>query len=313
VRRLIAPDPGVPIARTAAWADRGRALVRRVEERILSGRGILANRHLSGKLLPLDADGQYTVLTKPRPFEAADGGLALPPKRLWQRWALTLESYLEGGRRDVETMLGTVTRASGDDDRLGRILDFGCAEGRMLRHLHGDSKRELWGVDVNAERIAWCQQHLVPPLRVATTTTAPHLPFADGYFDLVYAISVFTHISELADAWLLELLRVLRPGGHIYLTIHDEHSVDVLLNQYRAEGRQPEMVDLLLRFDAATGTLGRDWQYFAVYADPGAQVFYRRDDLVTRWSQLAEVRETKQEAIGYQTALLFRKPTTSAD
>jgi SAM-dependent methyltransferase len=298
-------------AESAGWAERGRALARRVEERILSGRGILANRYVAGKLLPLNAGARYAVVTKPGPLTVADGGLPLPPKGLWQRWALTLESYLEGGRRDVETMLEAVTRSSGGDERLGRILDFGCAEGRMLRHLHDDLERELWGVDVNAERIAWCQQHLAPPLRVATTTTTPHLPFPDGYFDLVYAISVFTHISELADSWFLELLRVLLPGGHIYLTIHDDHSVDVLLNQYRAEGSRREIVDLLLRFDAATGALGRDWQYFAVYADPGAQVFYRRDDLVKRWSQLAEIREIKQEAIGYQTALMFRKTSTS--
>jgi SAM-dependent methyltransferase len=294
-------------AESARWADRGRALIRRAEERVLSGRGILANRHVAGKLLPFDAEGPYVVSMKPREVEFADGGLPVPPKGLWQRWGLTLDSYLEGGRRDVETMLETVAVASGVDDRIERILDFGCAEGRMLRHLH-DSKRELWGVDINAERVAWGQQHLSPPLRFATTSTAPHLPFSDGYFDLIYAVSVFTHIGELGDAWFLELLRVARPGGHIYLTIHDDHSVDVLLNQHRADQSQREMVDLLLRFDAATGTLGRDWLYFAVYADPGAQVFYRRDELVKRWSQLAELCETRLEAVGYQTALTFRKP-----
>ena len=297
-------------ADSARWADRGRALIRRAEERILSGRGILANRYMAGKLLPFDADAQYTVLTKPEPPELGDGGLPVPPTELWRRWGLTVESYLDGGRRDVETMLETVAATSAVDDSIERILDFGCAEGRMLRHLH-DAQRELWGVDINAERIAWCQQHLSPPLRFATTTTTPHLPFEDGYFDLIYAISVFTHIGELADAWFLELLRVVRPGGHIYLTIHDDHSVDVLLNKHRAEGSQREMVDLLLRFDEATGTLGRDWLYFAVYADPGAQVFYRREDLVKKWSQVAELRETRQEAIGYQTALTFRKRDTT--
>lgn len=297
-------------AESARWADRGRALIRRAEERILSGRGILANRYMTGKLLPLDADKRYALLTKPRQLEFVDGGLPVPPKAFWQRWGLTLESYLDGGRRDIETMLETVTATSGVHDGIERILDFGCAEGRMLRHLH-HAQRELWGVDINAERITWCQQHLSPPLRFVTTTTTPHLPFRDDYFDLTYAVSVFTHIGEVADAWFLELLRVVRPGGHVYLTIHDDHSVDVLLNQHRAEGSQREMVDLLLRFDAATGALGRDWLYFAVYADPGAQVFYRRDDLVKRWSQLAELRETRQEAVGYQTALTFRKPITS--
>lgn len=231
----------------------------------------------------------------------------MPPQELWQRWGLTVESYLNGGRGDAEAMLTTVREAGAIDEGLDRILDFGCAEGRVLRFLPAGTKRELWGVDVNAERIAWAQQHLAPPLRFATTTTAPHLPFADGYFDLIYAISVFTHISELADAWFLELLRVLRPGGHVHLTIHDEHSVDLLLNRYEAEGTQPELVDLLRQFDAKTATLTRDWVYFAIHADPGAQVFYRADDLVRRWSLMADFRLSKQEATGYQTALVFRK------
>ena len=50
-------------------------------------------------------------------------------------------------------------------------------------------------------------------MNFATVTTAPHLPFADGYFDFAYCSSVFTHISDLADAWLLELRRIVRSGG----------------------------------------------------------------------------------------------------
>ena len=33
---------------------------------------------------------------------------------------------------------------------------------------------------------------------------------------------MFTHIDELESPWLLELRRILRPGGLLYATIHDE-------------------------------------------------------------------------------------------
>ena len=85
------------------------------------------------------------------------------------------------------------------------------------------------GVDINAKHINWCQLNLGPPFFFATTTTAPHLPFEDGYFDLIYSGSVFTHISDLADAWLLELRRIVRKGGYLYITIHDKRTVEVLL------------------------------------------------------------------------------------
>ncbi len=290
----------------ASWPEPMRRLVTRAERRALSGRGILANRYIAGKLVPLEDARLYAVVNRP-----ATGGPAhdfpLPPASLRRRWAAGAEEYLHGGRRDVETILDTLRETGTSPDSVERILDFGCAEGRMLRHLLDGGHRELWGVDINAERITWCQQHLTPPLRVATTTTMPHLPFADGYFDLIYAISVFTHISELADAWFLELLRVLRADGHLYLTIHDEHSIEVILGRHRAEGEHDEMVDLLLRFDDETQTLSRDWVYFAVHADPGAQVFYKRNDLIRRWSQLAEFRDARDEAVGYQTGLLFAK------
>jgi SAM-dependent methyltransferase len=295
-------------AKRASWRRRVRSLARRTENRIVLGRGLLANRYLAAKLLPLAPDERYAVLTRSERSDLAEDGLPSPPQELWQRWGLTLETYLASGARDARAMLDTVTETGAVQEELGRILDFGCAEGRMLRSLHSGPERELWGVDVNAQRIAWAQQHLVPPLRLATTTTAPHLPFADAYFDLVYAISVFTHISDLADAWFLELLRVLRPGGWLYLTIHDEHAVDVLLNRYAAEGTQPEIIDLLRQVDAKTGVLAADWVYFAARADPGAEVFYRADDLVRRWSLLADLRVRKHEAIGYQTALVFQKP-----
>ena len=94
-----------------------------------------------------------------------------------------------------------------------------------------------------------CPCHFASPRR----RQRPICPFEDNYFDLVYGISVFTHISDLADAWFLELLRVLRPGGHAYLTIHDEHTVELLLGEYRDDNTQAFMVDLVRDFNDRDG------------------------------------------------------------
>ena len=289
----------------AHLATRLERLRSRIQGHVVLGRGLLGNRYLGAKLLPFAPDGRYAVVRR-KTANVANDGLPVPPREFWGRWGLSLDSYLESGRRDVRAMLATMVEAGAEEADLVRVLDFGCAEGRMLRFLAAP-ERELWGVDVNAERIVWAQQYLSPPLRLATTTTAPHLPFADAYFDFVFGVSVFTHIRDLADAWFLEVLRVLRPDGFVYLTIHDEHSVDVLLNRSETAATQREMVDLLRRFDAETGELRKDWVYFAMRADPGAEVFYRSDDLVRRWSLAAKMRLKKQEAIGYQTALVFQR------
>ncbi len=84
----------------------------------------------------------------------------------------------------------------------------------MLRWFPGGDGTERWGCDIKGETIAWCQQHPSPPMHFVTTTTLPHLPFEDKYFDFVYCGSVFTHIIDLPDAWFLELRREIRPAGH---------------------------------------------------------------------------------------------------
>jgi SAM-dependent methyltransferase len=283
-----------------------RALLRRASAALSDPRDALSNRFLSAKLLPLDPQGNYGVLMRVQADPEAEE-LPVPPLSLSSRWGLTTESYLRGGRNDAETILSHLAEVGMTVAPGFRVLDFGCAEGRVLRFFPRDPESQLWGVDINAERIAWAQGHLPAPFRFATTTTAPHLPFEDNYFDLVYAVSVFTHISELADAWFLELLRVLRPGGHAYLTIHDERTVELLLGEYRNNPTHAYMVDLVSRFGEATGVLDREWAYFTILVDPAAQVFYDAAYLVDRWSGLADCLRLTPEAIGYQTALIFRK------
>ena len=57
--------------------------------------------------------------------------------------------------------------------------------------------------------------------------TAPQaaLPYAAGFFDAVYCLSVFTHLDErMMGAWLGELKRVLKPGGILLFTVHGERA-----------------------------------------------------------------------------------------
>jgi SAM-dependent methyltransferase len=282
-----------------------RIRIRRASAALLTWRSVLSNPYIAGKLQPLMAEDDYAVLTRPAPPQL-DGELPTPPRELWERWADTLENYLEAGRVDMERMLRILAGAGVSDESQARVLDFGCAEGRMLRFFPRRPESELWGVDINAQRVAWAQQHLPPPFRVLTTTTAPHLPFPDAYFDLIYCHSVFTHISDLADAWFLELLRILRPGGHIYLTIHDEHTVELLLGRYR--DANAHVAEAVQHLGEQTDVLSKEWIYFAILADPGANVFYNSQSLVDKWSRFADCVEIRPEAAEYQTAVVFRKP-----
>jgi SAM-dependent methyltransferase len=200
---------------------------------------ILRDPRLAGKFYPyLPKESSYVL--KPAQEGQTDNatGLPIPPEDLWWGYGKTPEEYLAIGQGCVEEMK-RVLQASGVTLRPGnRILDFGCASGIMLRWLPDLAQAgEVWGVDISARHIMWCQQKLSPPFKFATTTTFPHLPFEDNFFDFVYAGSVFTHIADLGDTWLLELKRIVRPGGKLYLTVHDNHTMEVIMDPKKWENQ----------------------------------------------------------------------------
>ena len=268
---------------------------------------VVGNPFLGGKLFPLPTRGPHAAVIRTAPRETADpDALPVPPPELWIGYAETTEHYLANGRRDVDAMLATVEGAGVGRDELSTVLDLGCGAGRMLRFFPRHEGSELWGVDISAEHATWCQDHLAP-MNFATVTTAPHLPFADGTFDFVYCASVFSHISDLADAWVLELRRIVRSGGHVYLTICDHHSLDLLLGPWRsAEGNLGPMLTALTELEHEEAIRSRTFTYFSCGIDPNSYVFHDVDHLTRRWSRLFEVKAVVPEAHDFQTAILLR-------
>jgi SAM-dependent methyltransferase len=97
-----------------------------------------------------------------------------------------------------------------------RVLDFGSGPGRTLREFVPEGQAaEFWGVDIDAASIDQLRATLCPPMHAAQCGYWPPLPFQAGSFDLAWAISVFTHLTDNSIPWLLELHRVLRPGGFL--------------------------------------------------------------------------------------------------
>ena len=273
-------------------------------------RHVLFNHHISAKLIPLEGEGDYYVLLNSAARDSGTSGrLPVPPKELWEGYGDTEEEYLNGGRRHVSEMLGILRNVGASPEAFTKVLDLGCAGGRMLRFYPNQSESsELWGVDVNAKSITWCQQHLGQPFRFATTTTFPHLPFEDNYFDFLYAGSVFTHISNLGDAWLLECRRVIRKGGYAYITIADKTTIDVAFDEHK-KGMWDQLVKALRHFDNETSVLSKDFVSFSYTQFPYSYpfVFYDAPLLAEKWSRYATVLSVTPRANGYQTAIVLQK------
>jgi SAM-dependent methyltransferase len=99
------------------------------------------------------------------------------------------------------------------------VLDFGCGWGRIFRFFLKDiDPARLHGTDVSEEMVTFCRQEF----RWGTfhrNDPFPPTKFGDGTFDLIYALSVFSHLSEDAHRkWLAEFKRILVPGGVLIAT-----------------------------------------------------------------------------------------------
>ena len=127
--------------------------------------------------------------------------------------------YVESGRRAVASLRDALARQNLTFGPGRRLLDFGCGCGRVVRHW-AQTGAEIHGSDVNPRLTSWCRRAL-PFAQFRTNGVAPPLAYGDDFFDVVYALSVFTHMPEaLQMRWIEKLTRVLRPSGILIITTH---------------------------------------------------------------------------------------------
>ena len=142
--------------------------------------------------------------------------------------------FLETGRLATQALRDALRLADVELDETGRVLDFGCGCGRVLRHLAETSGPALYGADINGPAVDWCGQYL-PIARALKAELEPPLAVPAAHFDVIYAFSVFTHLPpRLAEEWTEELRRILRPGGLLLLSTHGDAYRDQLLPEERA-------------------------------------------------------------------------------
>ena len=107
-----------------------------------------------------------------------------------------------------------------------RALDFGCSSGRVVRVLAAVCPEIEWhGCDPVESSIHWATKHL-RGVHFTVSPRNPSLVYPDGFFDFVYAISIWSHFSERAGLqWLQEMRRVIRSSGYLVLTTHGYQSI----------------------------------------------------------------------------------------
>jgi SAM-dependent methyltransferase len=96
--------------------------------------------------------------------------------------------------------------------RPARVLDAGCGTGYTARELARFG--EVSAFDTAPQAVAYAAARRLAVKQGEVTA----IPYADGEFDLVTALDVLEHVEDDRQA-LAELLRVLKPGGILILTV----------------------------------------------------------------------------------------------
>jgi SAM-dependent methyltransferase len=161
------------------------------------------------------------------PEGLAPDGLPLPPARM--RVLVVDSAAPEAFMRGSEEAATLIRRALDDAgvELAGAVLDFGCGCGRVARRWAALGL-DLHACDYNPDLVEWCGQNL-PFLEARVNALEAPAPYPDGRFDLVYAISILTHLTEpVALAWMADWRRILKPGGHLLFTTHGDAFRDQL-------------------------------------------------------------------------------------
>lgn len=107
-------------------------------------------------------------------------------------------------------------RALAQVDFPAPMLDFGCGDGMFTDAVFG-KQPGIVGVDIATGELPTARDSGVY-WRGVQFGDGHHLPYADGSFGSVYSNSVVEHIPDPHNV-IVELARVLRPGGVLVLTV----------------------------------------------------------------------------------------------
>jgi SAM-dependent methyltransferase len=176
-----------------------------------------------------------------------------------------------------------------------RVLDFGCGCGRVMNYFRRVFHGTLEGADIDPEAIGWCQHNLSSVGKFINNRQEPPLPYINDNFDLIYCISVFTHLpQEMEDMWLHELRRVAKVGALLLFTVHGEDLASASsgdLERFKAEG---------FAWAEGAGTAGLPSFY--------QTSFHLPDYIRAHWGQMFEIEAILPKAIvGCQDLVLCWK------
>lgn len=216
-------------------------------------------------------------------------------------------SYWASGLLDARLLMETAQKYNVNP---GCFLDLGCASGRVTRHTALEHpKMKTMGCDINRLHVEWCNSYLPESVVTFQNHSVPSLPLESNSVDIISAYSVFTHIEAMETTWLMELRRVLRPGGIAWVTLHTEGTLEEMTEDWPLWSpvmNHPDAAKLLDK-DAQTFPGDRLVLRWLTSRSYSSNVFYKMDYIRKQWGRILEVAELRRRHPSYQDVVILRK------
>lgn len=217
-------------------------------------------------------------------------------------------SYWASGLVDSKLLLDAARRLGLHNPNC--FLDLGSATGRVTRHmpLLRPSLKTI-GCDINRFHVEWCNKYLPQNIITFQNHSIPTLPLEDNSVDIVSAFSVFTHIEALETAWLMEIRRILRPGGIAWITVHTEHTLTDMMPDWPlwAPVMEHPSIAELVAMPKRTFTADRLVLRWMANQSYSSNVFYKENYIRASWGRVLEIVEFHRRLPLYQDVVIFRK------
>jgi SAM-dependent methyltransferase len=147
------------------------------------------------------------------------------------------------------------------------MLDFGCGHGRFAGAVFGTDRPIAAGCDLLFLQLAIARNS--GAYRTLALADGHHLPYPAGAFATVFSNSVLEHIPNPAPV-VLEVARVLQPGGQFVITVPSDRFHDYLAISQKHRARDQR--GLAAAYNAAVDQQLQHYHYHTT--NEWARLFY---------------------------------------
>ncbi len=135
-----------------------------------------------------------------------------------------IREYLSDGWRTMSELMQLLERADRPLLKIDSVLEFAAGFGRFTRHLVKAMPGRVTCSDVMPGSVDFLREQF--EVNAFQSSHDPKDIIADNRYELVFVLSMFTHLPpEMWVPWLQVLRDLVKPGGLLVFSVHNEDIV----------------------------------------------------------------------------------------